>query len=183
MDAGAGPSDAGTPIAGCAQPPGHILVTVRYQSGASQVVLPNVEVELRGPSGGLQNTDAHGQARFNDLPPGGGYNVVVDNRCTTRGEQATSVTSGQTTPVDILVQPRGTIQGRVTDVNNPATGIAGATVTINGPTNQTATTDGSGNYSVPYMTSGSYQVIATKPGFTTQSVPRTINSRPAAPRA
>ena len=178
MDAGAGPTDAGTPIAGCPLPPGHILVTARYQFGPDQPVLSNVEVELRGPSGGLAVTNASGQARFNDLPPGGGYEVLIDNRCTTRASQSTSVTSDQTTPVTLVVQPRGTLQGKVTDATNPRTGIAGATVTVVGPETQTATADASGVYSIGGLLTGSYQVTATKPGFTTHALARAANFRP-----
>ncbi|MCC6536115.1 MAG: carboxypeptidase regulatory-like domain-containing protein [Bryobacterales bacterium] len=153
-------------------------MTVRYQSGPNQPVLANVPVELRGPSGGIINTDAGGQSRFNDLPPGGGYEVVVDYRCTTRGSQATSVTEDQTTPVTIVVQPVGTLSGRVTDVTNPGTGVAGATVTLSGAASRTATTNASGAYSFDFLTPGNYQVTATKPGFTTHNRAHTANFSP-----
>lgn len=178
MDGGAGPVDAGAPIAGCPAMPGHILVTLRYQFGAEQPVIPNSQVELRGPSWGLQQTDAHGQARFNDLPPEAGYEVIVEGSCITRGTQSTSVTQGVTTPVDILVQALGTLQGRVTDAAHPGTGIASATVTLSGHASHTATTDASGHYSIPSLSSGTYQLSATKPGFTTQNASHTVNFRP-----
>ena len=178
MDGGAGLVDAGTPSAGCPLPPGHILVTVRYQYGATQPLWSGVDVELRGPSGGYANTDAHGQARFNDLPPGGGYEVVLDNRCSTRATESTSVTSDQTTPVNLLVQPRGTLSGRVVDATNPANGISGATVSISGAASKTTTTAADGSYSIADLQSGSYQVTASKPGFTRQTQSQTINFTP-----
>ncbi len=178
MDAGAGPVDAGTPIAGCPLPLGHILVTLRYQFGADQPLLPNTEVELRGTSSGLQPTDAHGQTRFSDLPPGAGYDLVVDTRCTSRETASTSVTSAQTTEVTLVVQPRGTIRGRVTDAAHPGTGIGGATVSVTGPVNQTTTADAAGNYAIDLLTSGTYFVKATKPGFTTQTVNHVTAFRP-----
>ena len=179
MDADAAPHDAGVPVvAGCPPPPGNILVTLHYQTSAGQPVWSGIQVELRGPSGGLLNTDAQGQVLFKSLPPGDGYEVIVDHMCSSRATQSASVSPDQTTPVTLVVTPRGIISGRVTDVANPGAGIGGATVTFEGPERQTATSDEDGNYSSPEVLSGAYQVSATKPGFTTQTVAKTTNFTP-----
>ena len=95
---------------------------------------------------------------------------------------AGSVDAGDAFPVeDFNVPPapslpRGTLQGVVTDPDNGAR-VAGATVTITGHPEYTATTGAHGYYRISDVRGGTYgKVIAMAPGFTTDvkraSVPR-----------
>jgi Carboxypeptidase regulatory-like domain len=181
MDGGSEVRDAGVPVAGgCPPLPGHIRVTVRYAYGAQRPLLDGAEVELRGPSGGMQTTGPAGEVIFRDLPPGGGYSVYVTRRCVHDSTAPTSVTEDTTTPVEVVVTPTGTMRGRVTDAdnaNNATNGIAGATVTLEG-TGQSATTDAQGGFEFRYLPSDTYHVRATKAGHTRNTVDVVAQFRP-----
>lgn len=60
-----------------------------------------------------------------------------------------------------------TFSGRVVDENG--TGVAGASVLLDGSTDVQVSTDGAGNFSVPNVREGYYQVYAGKWGFSTSS--------------
>lgn len=61
-------------------------------------------------------------------------------------------------------QTTGTITGRATDAQNLA--VPGATVTLAGPQGtQTATTDGQGRFTFPYVTPGTYTIRVELTGF------------------
>ncbi len=68
-----------------------------------------------------------------------------------------AVSAGQTTTQTITFTAGGTVAGQVTDGANP---VVGATVTIV-ETGAKATTDASGNYSLPGLNAGSYTVKAS----------------------
>jgi acid phosphatase len=66
----------------------------------------------------------------------------------------------------------GTITGRVTNSSTGAA-LAGATVSFSGGS---ATTDSGGNYTLSNVPTGSVNVTASMPGFTSQSASVTVNS-------
>jgi len=65
-------------------------------------------------------------------------------------------------------QLAGTISGRVTE-SNTGMGIAGATITIEGPSQKSNTTDIDGYYTISNLLPGDYTVTATAPGYTSES--------------
>jgi hypothetical protein len=62
----------------------------------------------------------------------------------------------------------GTIGGRVIDVNTD-TGISGATVSANGPSQQINTTDSSGHYTISDLAPGPYTIAVSASGYLSQS--------------
>jgi outer membrane receptor protein involved in Fe transport len=67
-------------------------------------------------------------------------------------------------PVTSAQQTTGTITGRATDAQNLA--VPGATVTLTGPQGtHTATTDGQGRFTFPYVTPGTYTIRVELTGF------------------
>ena len=117
-------------------------------------------------------TGPAGQATFRDLPPGGGYSVYVTQHCHNDASQSASVTSDQTTDVEVVMTPHGTLRGKVTDadVPGPSNGLSGVTVTLNTSPERTATTDGQGYAAFDHLPSGSYRLRATRPGYTIGTV-------------
>ena len=70
--------------------------------------------------------------------------------------------------------PTGTLSGRVTNASGGAA-IAGATVSVSGPTNRSTTTDANGNYSMTLPT-GTYNVSVSAFGFTGQTASAVVNT-------
>jgi len=68
----------------------------------------------------------------------------------------------------VFGQSTGTISGRVMIVNTD-TGISGATVSANGPSQQVNTTDPSGYYTISGLAPGPYTIAASASGFRSQS--------------
>jgi len=75
----------------------------------------------------------------------------------------------------------GTISGRVVDVNT-GTGISGATVSANGPSQQVNTTDPNGYYTISGLAPGPYTITASASGYLSKSytsfVRETTNTLP-----
>jgi len=67
-----------------------------------------------------------------------------------------------------FAQSMGTINGRVVDVNAD-TGISGATVSANGPSQQVNTTDPDGYYTISGLAPGPYTIVASASGYLSQS--------------
>jgi hypothetical protein len=71
------------------------------------------------------------------------------------------------------VQTRGSVRGTVTDPGGAV--VAGATVTVTGPTGErTTTTNGDGTYEITNLAPGQYTVRITNPGFKTVSSNATV---------
>ncbi len=84
------------------------------------------------------------------------------------------VTEGDTTTLDFIIStiPTGSIVGNVTDTET-GTGIAGASVTVNGHTN---TTDTNGDYILSNLPSWTYNVTAAAAGYSSDTTTRTVPS-------
>lgn len=68
----------------------------------------------------------------------------------------------------VLAQSTGTISGRVVDVNTDM-GISGVTVSANGPSLQTNTTDSNGYYTVSDLAPGPYRIAVSASGYVSHS--------------
>jgi len=68
-------------------------------------------------------------------------------------------------PPAALAQSAGTIAGTVHAADGSP--VAGATVTVAGPTTRTVTTGADGTYSVPGLPAGQYQLVVARGGFAT----------------
>jgi len=67
----------------------------------------------------------------------------------------------------------GTLSGTVTDTSTPPTAIAGATVSITGPSSSQTTTDSTGTYTFANLAAGTYSVTASAAGYVTSA---TVNA-------
>jgi len=125
-------------------------------------------------SGGSSTTNANGQYSLAGVPPGT-YSLTAS--ATGYASQTASVTAsaGAATTQNFILSPNpGTISGTVTDAGSTAP-IAGATVSYSGGS---ATTDGSGNYTLAGVAEGSYTLTASASGYQSQS--RTVTVGPGA---
>jgi len=84
------------------------------------------------------------------------------------------ISEGETTTQNFALEtiPPGSIIGNVTDTKT-GSGIAGATVTVNGHTN---TTDANGDYAISNLPSWTYNVTASAAGYASDTTKRTVPS-------
>jgi type II secretory pathway pseudopilin PulG len=149
-------------------PGGDVAVHVTWggtaAAGGSAVTLAGGPYGLSPVAG---TTDAAGDVTFLNVPAGSGYTVVATNSGQTASDSSVSVTTGQTTNVNLAL-PAGAL---VVQVRWAGLAVNGATVQVTGgpgPVNLTATTPSSGNVSFPNLPPGSgYTVTATKSGQST----------------
>jgi len=124
-----------------------------------------VEALSGGLIAGIAVTDTSGSYTL-WVPGGPGYTVQASQIWrTTTSVTSQSVTAGGNTTVNLtLPSMLGTIAGTVTDSNsNP---IAGAQISASSSIySATATTNGSGNYSIPRLFLGTYSVTASASGY------------------
>lgn len=131
-----------------------------------------VTVTLTGGPKGVSLSgvsDAAGQVRFSNLPPGSGYTVTATKAGASASQSNITAPGGATTPVT-LVMPTASLRVTVTwGSGGPL--VQGATVTLTGGpmgTNVSGTTNQSGQVlfvNVPQATSGTlYSVTATHGG-------------------
>ena len=163
--------------------PGNITGTVTAFGTNLPVPSANVQaVDTTNPAAVFTaTTDAMGNYTIKNLPGNATYTVTVTN-ITQLGfngsippSRTVTVGSNQTVgKVDFqLTQPPGFVTGHVL-INGTMTGIPGATITAVGA-NGIATTDANGLYGPVSLTPGSYQLIASAPGFAASgAVPITI---------
>jgi hypothetical protein len=147
--------------------PGTLTGTVTDRASGAPV--PGASVSY---SGGSTTTDAAGSYTLTDVLPGeklvtvsaSGYATVHKSR---------EVIGGQTATLDIPLDPPGTITGRVTnsDTGDP---IEGATILFDGGS---TTTNGSGDYTIDGIASGSQSLIASANGY--NSSPAQVINVPA----
>jgi hypothetical protein len=124
-----------------------------------------VEALSGGLIAGIAVTDTNGSYTL-WVPGGPGYTVQASQIWrTTTSVTSQSVAAGSSTTVNLtLPSMLGTIAGVVTDSNsNP---IAGAQISASSSIySATATTNGSGNYSIPRLFLGTYSVTASASGY------------------
>jgi len=122
-------------------------------------------------SGGSTNTDANGQYTFTGVAEGT-YTVAAS--AANYASQGATVTVGPGAMVvqNLALPPNpATIVGTITDAstNQP---VSNPTVGYGGPTS--ATTNSAGQYSLSNVTEGSYTVVISASGYTSQSRPVTV---------
>jgi len=116
------------------------------------------------PGNYTSETNQNGEYIINDIPAGDGYTVTVASLIYLSNSAAeVSVTTGDTTTVDITLTPKGTIIGAITDLQT-GSGIAGATVTA-APGEYSVMTESNGDYTITDVISGEYTVTAAAAGY------------------
>ena len=144
----------------CTQPPATIVVTVTSQG----VPVVGASVTISGPASSSATTNASGIATLTTQTPGT-YTVSV--AATALGLNCPSTTAdavlGETTNVAIVCTPlTGTIRVTATSIGSP---VAGATVTLQGPTPGTEVTNANGVATFPNRSPGNYSFTVTRAGF------------------
>ncbi len=149
---------------------GTIGGTVTRASDGTPVGSALVEALQSNTTQGSTTTAANGTYTISNLNPGS-YDVRIT--ATAYGTSilgGNNVAAGTTTTVNASLGSSGTISGQVTQ-SDGVTPFSGATITaLQGKDAAgTATTNGSGNYSVPTLAAGSYTVQASASGYKNQS--------------
>ena len=119
-------------------------------------------------SGGGTTTDPDGTYTLANAPAGEHTVTYAATGLATTTRQVT-VTPGGTSVVDVALSPPATVTGRVTDATSGA-GISGATVSVG---TRTASTDGTGAYTLTGVPSGSQAVAASATGY--EAAVKTVN--------
>ncbi len=137
-----------------------IAVTVTGPGGP----ISGVNVTLTGPTGGTGTTDANGQVTFTNRTAGS-YTISV--AATAQGFScppgAANPAPGATANVLIVCTPiTGTLVVTVSSSGSP---VAGATVSVSGPTPGTAVTDVNGMATFTNRGPGGYTIGALRTGF------------------
>jgi Carboxypeptidase regulatory-like domain/Calcineurin-like phosphoesterase len=123
-------------------------------------------------SGGSTTTDANGKYSLSGVPAGSNSVTASDTAYTSQGKTVT-VTTGATTTQDFALSPlSGSVSGRVTDAATSQP-LAGATVSYPGGS---TLSDGSGMYSFPSVTEGTYTFSANFAGHSAQSKTATVGA-------
>ena len=135
-------------------------VTGKAVSGAS------VSVD----TGQSNTTDTNGSYTLNNVPTGD-HTVTVSASGYVKQQQQTSVTEGGNSTVNFALDPEtstgtGTVKGTVADAN---TGVKLSGVIITTDTDQSATTNKGGKYTIKDVLDGDHTVTASKDGYTAQS--------------
>jgi len=109
--------------------------------------------------------------------PAGTYTVTASaTGYTTQTNTGVVVSAGATTNNVNFLMPAvsGTISGTVT---SGGTGLIGATVAYTGPlSGSTSTSDGAGDYQLTNLSAGTYQVTASKSGYSPQTIEVTVTA-------
>ena len=154
------------------EPPatGNIEGTVKDEDGTA---IGGATVVVEG-TGLLATTGEDGDYILENVPAG-------DQKVTASADNYYSKTEIVTVEKDAAVTqdftleaiPTYTVSGTVKNVEGYA--LEGATVTIEG-TDQSATTNGDGNYSIPGVEEGTYSITASKSGYSSQTQNVTVKS-------
>ena len=150
---------------------GAVTGTVTSASGGA----PIAGATVRDSGGATATTNGSGVYTLSGLPAGSRSLTASAAGFTTSPPQTASVTAGQTTQginFSLASSPTtGAVSGTVTSASGGAV-IAGATVTDSGGTS--ATTNGSGVYTLTGLTPGSHTLTASAANFT-NSAPQTAS--------
>jgi hypothetical protein len=147
--------------------PGTITGTVTDTANATPIAGATVSY-----SGGTATTDNTGSYTLTSVPEGT-YTLTVSASGYQTQTQGVTVGPGATVTQNFaLTAQTTTLTGTVTDASTAKT-IAGATVSAGG---STATTNGSGVYTISGLAPGTYTATASANGYTAQSASVTVNS-------
>ncbi|KGX88751.1 hypothetical protein N781_09540 [Pontibacillus halophilus JSM 076056 = DSM 19796] len=155
--------------------PGSISGTVTDEQ--TGVVLGGATVQVLDSLGNIVDatlTNGSGAYTFNNLATGS-YTLVFTANGYSKLVIGSVVEAGQTTTTNVsLEEIAGSLQGTVED--NTANAIAGALVTVyeNQIPVATALTDENGNYFIPDLAGGAYNVVITADNYQSQSLGTTI---------
>ena len=121
----------------------------------------------------LVQTDANGQFVLTDVPLGSRTITAVDQVHQLTGSTMVNLaTPGEDVSVQIILEARGTLVGRIFEADG-VTPVAGLTIFILGPRNDSVATDANGNYQFPNIPLGTYLVSAFRPDFSDGNVVQT----------
>lgn len=113
----------------------------------------------------LVRTNTQGRFELGVVPLGTRTITALDEaRQLTGSASVTLAVPGEHAQVQVFLEPRGTIAGRVF-LSDGTTPVAGLKVFLLGPRNLSALTDASGGYRFTSVPAGSYQVSAFHPDF------------------
>ncbi|MBI5741041.1 MAG: carboxypeptidase regulatory-like domain-containing protein [Nitrospirae bacterium] len=143
-----------------------------------------VTINAIGPVNATTVTDASGNYSLAGLP-NGLYEIIpslAGFRFTPLSRDVTINNADVTGQNFLETQVAFAISGRVTDRSGNA--LPGVTMTLIGPVSKKVSTDASGNYSIPGLTNGLYEVIPSLAGFRFSPLSRdvTINNADATGR-
>ena len=126
-----------------------------------------------GGGSSLQVTSATGEFQLNDMPLGTRTISALDPATKSTGSASVTLNvPGETAAIQIVLDARGTITGRVFDSGGLP--VAGLRVFLLGGVNLEATTDEAGGYRFENVTVGSYQVSAFLTDFSDGNI---VNTR------
>ena len=148
------------------------LTGVIYHSGNTANRVAGATVRLNTG----QTTTANSQGAYSFTLAPGTYTVTASASGYNSASVSRTVSGGTTVWGSINLtraQVNGTLRGVIYHSGNTSNRVSGATVRLN--TGQTTTTDSQGNYSFT-LPAGTYTVTASRTGYTTASLSRTVTS-------
>jgi YD repeat-containing protein len=149
---------------------GAISGTITNANGGAPISGATIQALQSNTVQGMATSASDGTYSVSSLSPGT-YDVRVSaSGFGTALTSGNTVTAGGQTTVNAALSAPGTISGKVTQ-SDGVTAIVGAAVvaTQTGDSAGSATTDGTGNYSIPALSAGSYVVQASASGFNPQT--------------
>jgi RHS repeat-associated protein len=149
--------------------PGSLGGTITRTSGGTALAGATVQAVLTGIVKGSAISAANGTYSIASLDPG-----TYDVRITATGfsselRQGVAITSSSTTTVDVAMSVPGGVSGKITQIDG-TTPIVGAAVTVySGPFQKgSATTNGTGDYTIQALHPGAYTIQAANVGYRTK---------------
>jgi hypothetical protein len=121
-------------------------------------------------SGGSTTTDTGGRYTFTGVPAGTYSITATASGYKARTYSGVTVTAGATNTQDVQLTTTGRVTGTVTA---GGAAVSGATITLQGgnlPTTDTVTSDSTGHYTSNWDPIGTYTVICSAPGHSTQTI-------------
>ncbi|WP_306783634.1 glycosyl hydrolase family 18 protein [Flavobacterium poyangense] len=147
--------------------PGTVSISGSVKNGTN--LITNVIVELRDSNDVVLEASVSptGTFTFNNVNPGQNYTLTASHPAYTfTAVTLTNVTVSQTAvEIQGTALPTHTLSGTVKNGTAPVSGVV--IMATSGTTSLSATSDASGNYTIPNLVAGlDYLVIAAKPGMT-----------------
>jgi YD repeat-containing protein len=155
--------------------PGTISGTVTRVSGGTAISGATVQALLLGAVKGSATTIANGTYSISGLDPGTYEVWTTATGFSTDVEQNIGVSSSTTATVNVAMSAPGSVSGQITQ-NDGVTPIVGASVSLysgSSPTSST-NTNGTGNYTIAGVHTGSYAVRAANAGYRTKEQSATV---------